>query len=110
MEQGLTFDGCTTGSTSKTLQITGIVSHGSFPIRRHSREKKFQSPLSQFSKDPSPSIAAYSAVTALRAMTSLRSYLGSSWIARQASQEMLLPGNATELNGQSDLIHALRAA
>jgi hypothetical protein len=37
------------------------------------------------------------------------SYLGSASSARQTSQEMLLPGNATDLKGQSDAIHVLMA-
>ena len=47
---GYSLGGGRTCSTSKTLQMTGIVSVGSLPMRLHSREKKFQCPLRQYSK------------------------------------------------------------
>jgi len=47
------------------LQMTGMNSVGSLPMRLHSREKNAQCALRQYSSEPSPSpsIAAYSAVT-----------------------------------------------
>jgi len=57
--------GGTTSSTSKIAQTTGMRSSASRPMRAHSREKNAQCALRQYSREPSPSpsIAAYSAVT-----------------------------------------------